>query len=233
MTKKPKRVMTKASKAGCRSAGGLRTKLGEGFLAHLNRSAIGIVTSSCGRGIDRAAYHPLHFLIRKEQIVVDDAPACIGSIDHAHPEPLDGGLLGSADPRHPAGGSRPDSANARSFVEAMTVILPASGPIGVIADENTSMSISGAANTTAPILPVTVSPSRASADAGFRAQHRSQTPRWAMASAGIRSNRCRDFGRRKWQGLINRGNQRSHRAPPLRQNACAYTVNDAKRLFAV
>jgi hypothetical protein len=38
MTKKPKRVMTKASKAGCRSAGGLRRKLGEDFLAHLNRS---------------------------------------------------------------------------------------------------------------------------------------------------------------------------------------------------
>jgi hypothetical protein len=37
MTKKPKRVMTKASKAGCRSAGGLRRKLGEDFLAHLNR----------------------------------------------------------------------------------------------------------------------------------------------------------------------------------------------------
>jgi hypothetical protein len=30
--------MTKASKAGCRSAGGLRRKLGEDFLAHLNRS---------------------------------------------------------------------------------------------------------------------------------------------------------------------------------------------------
>jgi hypothetical protein len=29
--------MTKASKAGCRSAGGLRTKLGDDFLAHLNR----------------------------------------------------------------------------------------------------------------------------------------------------------------------------------------------------
>jgi hypothetical protein len=54
--------------------------------------------------------------------------------------------------------SRPYSANARSFVEAMTVILPASGPMRLIADENTSMSISGAANTTAPILPVTVSP---------------------------------------------------------------------------
>ena len=38
MTKKPKRVMTKASKAGCRSAGGLRKKPGEDFLAHLNRS---------------------------------------------------------------------------------------------------------------------------------------------------------------------------------------------------
>jgi hypothetical protein len=38
MTKKPKRVMTKASKAGCRLAGGLRRKLGEDFLAHLNRS---------------------------------------------------------------------------------------------------------------------------------------------------------------------------------------------------
>ena len=38
MTKKPKRVMTKASKAGCRSAGGLRRKLGEEFLAHLDRS---------------------------------------------------------------------------------------------------------------------------------------------------------------------------------------------------
>ena len=46
----------------------------------------------------------------------------------------------------------PDSANARSFVEVMTVILPASGPMRLIADENTSMSISGAANTTAPIL---------------------------------------------------------------------------------
>ena len=30
--------MTKASKAGCRSAGGLRRKLGEDFLAHLDRS---------------------------------------------------------------------------------------------------------------------------------------------------------------------------------------------------
>ena len=38
MTKKPKRVMTKASQAACRSAGGLRRKLGEDFLAHLNRS---------------------------------------------------------------------------------------------------------------------------------------------------------------------------------------------------
>ena len=89
--------------------------------------------------------------------MVDDAPACIGSIDHAHPEPLDGGLLGSADRVIPPA-SRPDSANARSFVEAMTVILPASGPMRVIADEKTSMSISGAANTTAPILPLTVSP---------------------------------------------------------------------------
>jgi hypothetical protein len=78
--------------------------------------------------------------------VVDDAPACIGSINRAHPEPLDGGLLGGAD------SIPPDSANARSFVEVMTVILPASGPMRLIADENTSMSISGAANTTAPIL---------------------------------------------------------------------------------
>jgi hypothetical protein len=38
MTKKPKRVMTKVSKAACRSAGGLRRKLGEDVLAHLNRS---------------------------------------------------------------------------------------------------------------------------------------------------------------------------------------------------
>jgi hypothetical protein len=53
---------------------------------------------------------------------------------------------------------RPDSAKARSFVEVTTVILPASGPMRPIADENTSMSMSGAANTTAPILPVTVSP---------------------------------------------------------------------------
>jgi hypothetical protein len=37
MTKKS-RVTTKASKAGCRSAGGLRRKLGEDFLANLNRS---------------------------------------------------------------------------------------------------------------------------------------------------------------------------------------------------
>jgi hypothetical protein len=38
MTKKPKRVMTKVSKASSRSAGGLRRKLGEDVLAHLNRS---------------------------------------------------------------------------------------------------------------------------------------------------------------------------------------------------
>jgi hypothetical protein len=37
MTKKPKRVMTKASKAGCRSADD-RRKLAEDVLAHLNRS---------------------------------------------------------------------------------------------------------------------------------------------------------------------------------------------------
>jgi hypothetical protein len=37
MTKKPKRVMTKASKAGCRSAEG-RRKLAEDVFAHLNRS---------------------------------------------------------------------------------------------------------------------------------------------------------------------------------------------------
>jgi hypothetical protein len=36
--RRPTRVMTKASKAGCRSAGGLRRKLGEDFLARLNRS---------------------------------------------------------------------------------------------------------------------------------------------------------------------------------------------------
>src|SRR5262245_65529560 len=55
---------------------------------------------SRGRGINRAAYHPPYLRIRKEQIVVDNAPACLGSIDHAHPEPLDGSLLGGADPRH-------------------------------------------------------------------------------------------------------------------------------------
>ena len=38
MTKKRKRVMSKASKAGCRSAEGLRRKLAEDFVAHLNRS---------------------------------------------------------------------------------------------------------------------------------------------------------------------------------------------------
>jgi hypothetical protein len=76
--------------------------------------------------------------------VVDDAPACSGSINDPHPEPLDGGLLGCADPRHPPA-IRPDSANAPSFVEATTVILPASGPMRPIADENTSMSMSGAA----------------------------------------------------------------------------------------
>ena len=37
MTKKPKRVMTKTSKAGCRSADD-RRKLAEDVLAHLNRS---------------------------------------------------------------------------------------------------------------------------------------------------------------------------------------------------
>ena len=38
MTKKPKHVMTKASKASSRSAVGLRRKLGEDVLAHLDRS---------------------------------------------------------------------------------------------------------------------------------------------------------------------------------------------------
>jgi hypothetical protein len=38
MTKKRKRVMSKASKAGCRSAEGLRRKLAEDVFADLNRS---------------------------------------------------------------------------------------------------------------------------------------------------------------------------------------------------
>jgi hypothetical protein len=38
MIKKPERVTTKASKAGCRSAGGSRRKLGEDFLVDLDRS---------------------------------------------------------------------------------------------------------------------------------------------------------------------------------------------------
>ena len=37
-----------------------------------------------------------------KQIVVDDAPARRGRIDHAHAKRLDGGLLGGADPRYPA-----------------------------------------------------------------------------------------------------------------------------------
>src|SRR5438105_15532416 len=56
-----------------------------------------------GRGVDRAAYHPPYFRIGQEQIVVDDAPPCVRRIDDAHPEPFDGGLLGGADPCHPAG----------------------------------------------------------------------------------------------------------------------------------
>ncbi len=57
-------------------------------------------------GFDRAAYHPLHVRIRQKQIVVDETPARIGRIDHAHAKPLDGGLFGGADPGHPAGQSR-------------------------------------------------------------------------------------------------------------------------------
>ena len=51
----------------------------------------------------RAADHLPHLRIRQEQIVVDDAPAGLGSIDHAHAELLDGSFLGGADPGHPAG----------------------------------------------------------------------------------------------------------------------------------
>ena len=61
---------------------------------------------SRGRGVDRAADHPLHLGVRQKQIVVDDAPAHVGRIDHAHPEPSDRGLLGAADPRHPTGDLR-------------------------------------------------------------------------------------------------------------------------------
>src|SRR5262245_5667799 len=72
-------------------------------MAELSRE--GDIPSSRGRAINRAAYHPPHLRIRKEQIVVDNAPACLVSIDHAHPEPLDGSLLGGADARHPTSDS--------------------------------------------------------------------------------------------------------------------------------
>jgi hypothetical protein len=61
--------------------------------------------------------------------VVDDAPACLGSIDHAHPEPLDCGFLGGADPRH-SPSDLPDSASARSSVAVITVICWQADPCG-------------------------------------------------------------------------------------------------------
>src|SRR5215475_6393417 len=72
---------------------------------HPSSPIVSAKPGSRGRRINRAAYHPPHLRIRKEQIVVDNAPACLGSIDHAHPEPLDGSLLGGADPRHPTSDS--------------------------------------------------------------------------------------------------------------------------------
>ena len=73
---------------------------------------------------------------------------------------------------------RPDSANARSFVAVMTVILRASGPMRLIADENTSMSISGAANTTALAI------LRVELTQAFERQHRSHAVRDDVDAAG-------------------------------------------------
>lgn len=85
----------------------------------------------------------------------------------------------------------PDNASARSFVAAITVILPASGPMRWIADENTSMSISGAANTTAPILLVTVSPYRIELTQAFERQHGSHAVRNDVHAAGAwRRHEC-------------------------------------------
>src|SRR5579872_2431657 len=61
---------------------------------------------SRGHGFDRAADHPLYVRIRQKQIVVDETPARIRRIDHAHAKPLDGGLFGGAYPCHPAGQPR-------------------------------------------------------------------------------------------------------------------------------
>ena len=66
------------------------------------------------------------------------APACIGSINPPAPRAAQWRPSRRRRPRAIPPANCPDSANARSFVEVMTVILPASGPMRLIADENTS-----------------------------------------------------------------------------------------------
>ena len=93
--------------------------------------------------------------IRQKQIVIDDAPALFRGIDHVQAQPLEYGLLGGADAGDPSRYPTP-----RSFVEVMTVMFDANGPIRSTEDENTSMSISGDANTTVPIRSATTPPCR-------------------------------------------------------------------------
>ena len=75
------------------------------------------------------------------------------------PQPFELGLLCRADAGDPSG-QPTDTASARSLVAVMTVIFDAIGPIRSTEDENTLMSISGEANTSAPIRSATTPPWR-------------------------------------------------------------------------
>src|SRR5258708_1689323 len=56
-----------------------------------------------GAAVDGAAHHLAHLRIRQKQIVVDEAPALLGGVDHAQPQSLELRFFGRADAGDAAG----------------------------------------------------------------------------------------------------------------------------------
>ncbi len=119
--------------------------------------------------VDGAADHLLHIRIRQNRSwLMTPQPAEDASTTRTPSASMAAFSAGADAVMPPA--SLPESASARSLVAAMTVIFRASGPMRCTAEVNTSMSMSGAANTTAPIRCTRgVGCSAHKAGAGFRA----------------------------------------------------------------
>ena len=152
----------------------------------------------------------LNLLVRQEQVVVDEAAAELRSICDPHPERLEPLPLRRARPRD-AAREAARHRERRSFWALITVILRASPPRRSTLRVKRSMSMSGAASTTAPIRDIAVSPpvarsmrkSRGSAACPccaprYAPARRSASPR--RRSAGPRGHRAttwRSRGRRR------------------------------------